>query len=248
MDPNAAAAPPAAAQRKTSPWVYVGCGCASLLVLGALAALFVGKKIVDQGHKMEQGLSDPKVREQRTRELLSYRELPSGYYAAGAFSLPFVFDMAMLGDRPPTPGTQRPEMQEHGFIFMKMHLGKLPAGEPARRRMLFGSSGKAPWEQGSGFRLESNQPLGDGEVTAGGAHVLYRAVRGDVHMNNRTRRGITSIQLIECPDRRLRFGFWFGPDPAPGEPAAALDKSGTPADPQAIAGFLDHFSLCGAGS
>jgi hypothetical protein len=246
MDPNAAAPPPAA--RKTSPWVYVGCGCALLVVLAALAALFVGKKLVDQGHKMEQGLTDPKVREQRTRELLSYRELPAGYYPTGAISLPFVFDMALLGDHLPAPGEQHPQMEQRGFIFMKMHLGRLPEGEQARRRMLFGTQGKAPWEQGSGFRLESNEPLGDGELDAGGAHVLYRAVRGDVHMNHRTHRGITSIQLIECPDRRLRFGFWFGPDPDPGQSSATLDKSGTPADPRAIGGFLDHFSLCGGGA
>lgn len=246
MDPNSSAGLPPANQRKTtSPWVYVGCGCALLIVLCAVAVLFIGKKLVDTGHKMEQGLSDPKVREQRTRELLAYRELPEGYYAAGAISVPFVFDMALLGDRPPAPGRQRPEMRERGYMFMSMHLGKLPEGAEARRRMLFGTGGKSPWEQGSGLRLESSEPLSDGEVDAGGAHIRYRAVRGEVLMNNQRHRGITNIQLIECPDRRLRFGVWFGPDPDPAQPSATLDKSGSPADPKALIAFLDHFSLCG---
>ena len=109
---------------------------------------------------------------------------------------PFVLDMAFLGDRPPAPGDTHLEIEDHGFMFMKMHLGKIPTDPEARRRLLYGTNGKSPWEQGSGFRVESREPLGEGELTAGGAHVVYRATRGDVNMNGTRHRGITSILMI----------------------------------------------------
>jgi hypothetical protein len=247
MDPNAASAPAPPGKRKTSPWVYVGCGCALALLLAGLAVVFIGRMLVEQGHKMEQGLADPKVREQRVRELLAYSELPAGYYPAGGVSVPFIVDVAILGDHPPAPGETHVEFDDHGFVYVKMRLGKLSNTEEGRRRMLYGSGGKSPWEQGSGMRIEAREQLGDGEVTAGGAHVYYRATRGDVHMNRRRHQGITGTQLIECPDRRIRVGVWFSRDPAPDQPASALDKTGTPADPKAITAFLDHFKLCAGG-
>jgi hypothetical protein len=247
MDPNAAASP-AASQRKTSPWVYVGCGCALLVVLCAVVVVFVVKKVADQGHKIEQGLADPKVREQRTRELLSYEELPAGYFPAGAISIPYLLDMAFLADHPPGPGQTQVDIEDRGFVFIKMHWVKIPTDPQARRRMLYGTDGKSQWEQGSGFRVETHEALGEGEITAGGAQVVYRASRGDLQMSGRRHRGINSILMIECPDRHLRVGIWLGPDPDPGQPTAALDKSGTPADPQAITAFLAHFNLCAGGT
>ena len=52
--------------------------------------------------------------------------------------------------------------------------------------------------------------------------------------------------MPECPgDHRLRFGMWFGPDPAPEKPVAEADFTGTNADPAALQEFLGHFKLCG---
>ena len=199
MDPNTAAAAPGQGQRKTSPWVYAGCGCAVLLVLTAVVCLFVVKKLADQGHRMEQGLADPKVREQRTRELLSYRELPAGYYPAGALSLPYLLDMAFLGDHSPAAGETHVDIEDHGFIFIKMHWGKIPAEAGARRRMLYGANGKAPWEQGSGFRVEIARAAGR---RRGDGRWRPRRLPGDARRRPHERQG--APRHHRYPDDRVR--------------------------------------------
>jgi hypothetical protein len=252
MDPNAGGtyAPPSA-QRKTSPWVYIGCGCGVLVLLGAIAFFFVGKKIFGEARKISQGMSDPRVAEQRTREMLAYTALPDGYYPAGAFSIPLLMDMAILGDRPFEPGDHHGglEFDNHGFMFMMMKQGHLPADDAGRERMLNNTNGnRGSWQQSSGLRIESQESLGEGEIKAGGTQVRYRATRGQVQINNRSHQGITAMMLPECPDNHIRIAIWFGPDPSPGTSTSALDKTGTPADPQAITAFLNHFNLCtGAG-
>ena len=59
-----------------------------------------------EGKKLERSWEDPKEAESRTRKVLAYEELPEGYYALGSFSLPFVMDMALIGDEPPKPSTR----------------------------------------------------------------------------------------------------------------------------------------------
>ncbi|HVT60258.1 MAG TPA: hypothetical protein VHR45_17940 [Thermoanaerobaculia bacterium] len=242
MDPNAGAPP--ASKRKTSPWMYVGCGCAILLVLAILAGIGFIWMLRQQTRKsFKQGFTEPRVREQRTREILPYRELPAGYHPLGSLSIPFIMDMAMLSDEEPAAG-RFGKFRERGFLFMSMRLGRIPTSEERKRRILEGTDSEVPWMRYSGWRQGRGEHIRDGNLDAGGAHIGYTASRGDFNVDSRRHQAISAFLLCECPDRHLRFGIWFVPDPAPAQPLDQVDLTGTPADPKAIADFANHFQLC----
>lgn len=113
------------------------------------------------------------------------------------------------------------------------------AGGPARRDAVEREPSESEPAAGG---PAAGEPVGDVEHrVARAAEDVARAAAGDAMP------GILSILAFDCPgdDSWQRLGVWYGPDPAPDRPAAEIDWSGGPADPQAIADFLGHFELCG---
>ena len=237
-------------KKPTSPWVYIGCGCglAVMLALAGLTGLtYWGYQ---KGKEFERTFKDPKARAEKTREVVPYRELPAGYYPVGAFSIPLLMDVAIFGDEEPRPGASpnqgNPSFNERGFVFMSMlHLR---GNKEEMERFLRGEAPpprQAPWQQ-SGMRFDAKQVIRRGTVNAGGRQVLYAASRGEVSRRGHGHEeGIVTMVMPRCSDNRMRFGLWFGPDPAPDKPLGEVDYTGTAADPAAIAEFLGHFGLCG---
>ncbi len=247
MDVNADGRPQ---KKSTSPWVYVGCGCGLLVVLAMAGLAGLTYWGYQKGKEFEQGFKDPQVREAKTRKVLPYRELPAGYHPAGAFSIPFFMDMAFLTDRELPPGEaslgDKELFGEHGFIFMNMRHVR-----DNKREMERYLRGEAPAPKNAGWNqphvsFDAEEVIRRGTVSAGGRQILYAASRGEVSPQGQgSRHGIVTMVMPQCPDNRLRFGLWFGPDPAPDKPITEVDYSGTTADPAAIADFLGHFGLCG---
>jgi hypothetical protein len=235
-------------KKETSPWVYIGCGCAALVILGMAAFSAFTWFAYRKGKEIEQTFSDPEAREEKAREVLVYRELPAGYYPLGAISIPFLMDMAMFGDSPPPAGTKPDDhegMKERGFLYFRMRrVGNSPQ---ELRDYMEGKADEPEWMKGN-TDVETQEVLGRGEVDAAGQKVVYTAGRGEVNRGGRGFEGITTMMMFDCPkDERIRFGVWFGPDPSPGEPADKLDLAGTNADPEEIRKFASHFRFCEGG-
>ncbi len=246
MDPISQGSPGPPKKSGTSPWVYIGCGCAGLVILGMATFSAFTYFAYRKGKEIEKTWSDPKAREEKAREVLAYDKLPEGYFPLGAMSIPFVMDMAMIGDDPPPAGA-KPDDQEgfkdRGFMYFKVRrMGK---GDREVRDFMAGKGKKPDWMQGSDF--DDQEILHRGEVDANGQKIVFSALRGRFKHDGESKEGLSTMMLIDCPqatDRRVRFGLWFGPDPAPGEPSDKLDLAGTNADPEAIKAFASHFRFC----
>jgi len=250
------------AKKSTSPWVYVGCGCgaAVLLALAGMAGLtWWGFR---QAKEIGDTMANPEKRAAKVQQVLAYKELPAGYYPAFSFSAPFgVMEMAILSDHEPSADSQAstdtgragrrdgnydPDFRERGFIYMSMR--DFQNNREKMRRFLRGEAplpDDSPWAR-SNVSFDPRQVIRRGAFEGGGRQVLYTASRGEVsRRGHRHEEGIVTMVMPECSDSRLRFGLWFGPDPAPDKPVNEADYAGTNADPAAIQEFVRHFELCG---
>lgn len=235
-------------KKPTSPWVWIGCGCGALVVLamaGMAGLTWFGYR---EAKQFEKNMTDPAAREAKVKSVIHYDELPPGYYPLMGFSIPFIMDMAIFTDKE-LPAGQVPSdaegFEDHGFFYMRMLQSR--GNKEEMQRMLRGekTQGESPWSQSS-VNFDEREVIRRGTVEVDGTEVLYSAARGELkQQNDANREGVVAMVLPDCPaDNRLGFGLWFGRDPDPTKPAAEIDWTGTPADPEALKEFLGHFRLC----
>jgi hypothetical protein len=153
-------------------------------------------------------------------------------------------EMAMLSDREPAPGEEieGPEQAfgRRGFVFL---VTRASGRQEAELRAYFrGEREQAQFYQEIDQRFTGGEVVGRGRLRAGGAEeVLYVAERGRMELGEGPAPTVLARLLVECPEgSRLRAAMWFEPAP----PAEQDGYGGTPADPEALARFLDHFRLC----
>lgn len=229
--------------RRTSPWVYVGIGCGGALLLGVLAVVGVGVYGYRKAKQLEAEMKDPQARAAKVREVLG-GDVPDGYYPVLALSVPFLMDMAMLGDHPPDEKGAPNKRMDRGFIYVKS-LGT-GAQQDELKRYFEGKTDDAEALRQTNIRINAEETIKRGVIDIPGQTTLYLAQRGNLAMNERHSQGLTTLVLIDCPqDTRQRLGIWFGPDPAPAEPVEQVDWSGSVADEAAVRDFIGHFKLCG---
>lgn len=243
--------------KRTSPWVWVGVGCLGAVVLAVGAVIALGWFGYRKAKEFEAELKDPDARAAKVRSVLGAATLPEGYHPFMAMSIPFVMDMAMLSDAPPDfsgRGSHQGGLGRRGFIYVRT----LSANNDRQqlRDYFEGRSDDAEVLRRNNIHLDRRgEVLRRGVVDeADGTRVMYLAQRGQLEMSSSRVEGITTMMLLDCQgDTRQRFGIWFGPEPAAlagkggaGESVAAADLVGSPADEDAIRGFMGHFHLCGS--
>jgi hypothetical protein len=235
--------------RGTSPWVWIGCSCAAIVILAMAGIAGMTWTVYKGAKRMEEDSKNPETAAAHVREILPYDKLPAGYYPVGTFSIPFLMDMAILGDRKPVEVEEAsPEgnIEERGLLYMSIR--NLQGNKDDMRRYLRGEAPEPGKESNwrSSVNFDAEELIRRGTVQVNGREILYAAHRGEVNQEGRDVEGLVTMFMPECPgDTRLRFGLWFGPDPEPAKPIAEVDFTGTTADPEKLKEFAGHFRFCG---
>jgi len=260
-----AAAPRTADEgRPRSASTWIGCGCALVVAIFMLGVVAVSWMTYRAGKGFEAMTGDPERAAAEIRETLPYDELPPGYRPIGALEIPFLLRVAFIGG----PGAAGdPDAFEHGFFVVRIRdwFGR---GERTADWLEGAEVEMQPIEQQE-FTFRPREVVARGELTAGGAELLWLARRGEVRVADLGRRDdegdgegggegdaasvaaaepnrvVLTMVDVDCDDGWQRLGLWFEPDPTPDAAAAEVDWSGTPADPAALAEFLSRFGLCG---
>jgi hypothetical protein len=242
-------------KKKTSPWVWVGIGCLGAVVLAVGALIALGMFGYHKVKQLEAELKDPSARADKVKRVLGTDQLPPGYHAVMAMSIPLVMDMAMLSDVEPDfrDGRRQNALGERGFFYVQ---ALSPGNDKQELRDYFeGRSDDAEVLRRNHIKLDRRGDiLRRGTLPLEAGTLMYVAQRGELDMAASRSQGITTMMLLDCPgdEHRQRFGIWFGPEPdtmvgkgGRGERVADADLAGSPADEEAIRAFMGHFRFCG---
>jgi hypothetical protein len=253
---------------KTSPWVYIGCGCGAAAIIGVVALIAILVFGARKAKEFEAAMKDPDVRREKVLNVLG-GEIPEGYYPVVGMEIPFLFEMAMLSDQPPRDdGEMDHPIGDRGFIYIRSRPRK------SRRQDV------EDFFEGRTNDLDAlrraNINLGRGEMVARGSFdldtvgVRWITQTGGIEMGGSSSHGLTSVLLFQCPDDdsgTQRLGIWFGPKvastaeaspeadaaqesegygvPHPAPSTGTADLTGTVGDENAIRAFVSHFAPCG---
>lgn len=248
------------AKKSTSPWVYVGCGCVTLVVLVAAGIAALGFMGVRFARNFERELKDPEVRQERAREILGAERLPEGYHAQMHFKVPFLFEMVVLSDGAPVDyredrhqgRLESEDLGDNAFIYMAM-----PDVGDAREKFEGLREGDTRGLDDVKINLDfrSREILGHGAFDLPPQHLRYVAHRGDFRDEHASREGTYAVVLIDCPgSSKVRAAFYWQrreieeaqlEAPAAGAPAEdPAQLAGTPYE-EGLRRFMSHFHVCG---
>lgn len=229
----------------TSPWIYIGCGC--LAVVGLTIATCVGVGLVgyQQARDFSENMRDPVARTANAREVLGADELPAGYNAQLAFSIPWIMDMVVLSDQEPIEGELKSidleNLGESALIYFEFR----DFGDQRRelRRFLEGETDRPDINLDIDVDFDPRQVISRGQFDVNAAQLFYAVFSGEIRSDDGRREGLQSMFLLECPsEERLRLAIWFRSYP---DTMTAEDAATEYADEATLRQFMSHFNPCG---
>ena len=232
-------------KKGTSPWVWVGVGCL-LAVFGFIAVVVaIGAWGFSQIRELGRTMEDPVARTELAAEFLVTSELPDGYNAVAAISIPFLMETVILTDKEPEENGQIRGFGERGFIYFKM----LSVGEQEQELRDFfegRTEDSQMLRQSSGVSIDTDEIIDRGTIEEEERTLRWAAYRGEIDRGtSELGDGLTTMVMFECPGaERVRMGIWFGPDPEPETPIDEADFSGSVADATEIQSFMAGFDVC----
>ncbi|MBX7112931.1 MAG: hypothetical protein K1X64_01260 [Myxococcaceae bacterium] len=228
---------PVAPQKKTSVWVYVGIGCAGVMLLGCL----VFSAITYYAAKKVQGFAknlDPAQRDANAAAMLG--SVPPGYYTYVSMDVLFA-SIAVFGDKPPLADGGEPDFAR-GFAYYRIFEND----ECRRVKDAFRDGGTSDEVfQHCQVGVNPGEVLVRGVIDNGGRKVLYMGQMGDMRTQQVNSSGMQSVLFFECPqDAKVRVGIWFEKYDGPALTVETI-PAGSVLDKKALEDFLKPLNPCG---
>ena len=232
------------AQQGTSPWIYVGCGCLALVGITIATCVGVGFMGYQQVRDISENMADPVARADKAREVLGADELPPGYNAQFALSIPWIMDMVVISDQAPIEG-ELDSIDLHNLGDSALLYFEFPDfGEQRKelRRFLEGETDHPNINMEVDIDFDPEKVLSRGRFDLGDTELFYAVFSGDIRSDKGRREGLQSMFLLECPDEeRFRLATWFRSYP---ETMTPEDAASEYADEPTLRQFMSHFAPC----
>ncbi|MEM1177170.1 MAG: hypothetical protein AAGM22_02400 [Acidobacteriota bacterium] len=242
------------AKKKTPIWLWFGCGCVTLVLLGVVLLGGAGFLGFSQLKSMVEDMADPLARDEATMRLLGAEALPEGWHSHVFFQIPFLMKIAILTDGPVGESIEgsfeekaealenfrlrSDDLGRNVFIYFEVRgRGDEPIEDLIAGRSSGGGATKTQVDLD--LEIEPDVELDAGTFEAGSQQIEWRAQTGTMQVVGGELQGIYAALRLTCPDGTLKDALWFQGHEVAEEYPEGDPSGGVSTSLEAAAGALD---------